>query len=291
MTNPTALGISKLLLQTVDRSSPPVLLHDKVAQLAEATNQTIGLNDAFELVEPILDEIRAIMKRERNIAEQDGISWHVELYGSQEEWIRGSAYDDPSADPIERNIRARRALVDQVKSEILALKALEFERACTTVIEQMGCTEPHTSKARDDGGIDFYGRMSLQGRLDSPLPLGGIDSRVNVWLIGQAKHYPTRPIQTADIRELVGSVELARTGGAIHTWQGLNIQPFDAIIMLFFTTGWYSSGSKSLLAESGILAMNGEQLATFLCDVGLGFTGTPPDFDRAEFRNRLLQRA
>jgi hypothetical protein len=278
----------ELLIKTTDRTSAPVNLHDRIAEMALAERLAHSLNDALELVEPHLSEIRAITRRHRNSAEREGVSWHIELFGSDEEWIRGAAFVDLSLASEERLSRARRAHVEEVKSEIVGLSPAEFERACTTVLEKLGCQDPHTSSLRNDGGIDFYGQLALKGRLDADLPLGGIDSHVNVWLIGQAKHYPRSAIQTSVIREMVGSVELARTGGAIHSWEGLSLRPFDAVVILVFTTGWFSSGSKALLAQSGMLAMNGDQLATFLCDVGLGFSGQPPVFSRANFRKEVL---
>lgn len=288
VTNADAARLAKLLVEQTDRSSAPTNLHDRVAQLAFAIGYGQTPNESQELVEPLLPEIQAVTVRLRNEAEQEGTTWHIELFGSEGEWIRGSSFEDLSLDLVDRGIRARRAHDADVLSEIVNLTPAEFERACTTVLKRLGCSEPHTSSFRNDGGIDFYGSLALKGRLDSPLPLGGIDSRVKVWLIGQAKHYPTSAIEPAVIRELVGSVELARTRGAIHAWPGLSMQPFDATLMLVFTTGWFSTGSKALLTQSGMIAMNGMQLAAFLCDVGVGFAGEPPTFDPSKFKDELL---
>ncbi|WP_179251258.1 restriction endonuclease [Enemella evansiae] len=247
-----------------------------------------SLDIAFEIAETVLPAVRVMMSRFQADAESEGTAWRVELYGSGEEWIRGASFADMSLEASVQKVRANRAHVSEVKAELVSLDPSEFERGCTTILKALGCDEPHTSPIRDDGGIDFYGQLKLKGRLDAGLPLGGVDARANVWLLGQAKHYPTRPIQTAALRELVGSVELARTGGAIHTWEGLTLNPFDASLMLMFSTGHFTSGSRTLLAQTGILAMNGEQLATFLCDVGLGFDSADNSFDATEFRRRLL---
>lgn len=276
------------LIETLDRSSPPALLHDRVAEVALAAALADSVDHAQEVVEPHLGAVRARLLEIRNEAEAEGQTWHVELYGSELEWVRGASFGDLSLDPDEQGVRARRANIDAVLVELRKLTFNEFERACTQVLYLLGCVDSHTSPRSDDGGIDFYGQLALEGRLNTRLPLGGIDARTRVWLIGQAKHYPTRPIQTAVIRELVGSVELARTKGAIHEWPGLELRPFDATVLLLFTTGWFSSGSISLLARSGVLSMNGPQLATFLCDAGVGFRGDPPIFEPAAFRKDLL---
>lgn len=278
------------LIKATDRRSPPALLHDRIAEVALAAAWVDNINDAQEIVEPHLDAVRDRLLQIRDAAEVGGHTWHIELYGSEYEWVRGASFHDKSLDPSEQDVRARRADIDAVLTELRKLRPVEFERACTQVLALLGCRDPRTSPLRDDGGIDFYGQLALQGRLNTRLPLGGIDTRTNVWLIGQAKHYPTRPIQTAVVRELVGSVELARTKGAIHDWAGLELRPFDATVLLVFTTGRFSSGSESLLAQSGVLSMNGAQLATFLCDAGVGFRGDPPVYDSVTFQADLLAR-
>lgn len=284
----SAATLATALADRTGRTAAPVLLHDYVAELAIEVGYASSLNSALEVVEPLLPKVRITLAHLQAEAEQNGTTWAVELFGSDDEWIRGSSFEDSSLDPTTRGIRARRAYVAEVKAQIVELTASEFERACTRVLKALGCNEPYTSPIRNDGGIDFYGRLTLKGRLDTPLPLGGLDDRAGVWLIGQAKHYPTRPIQTAVLRELVGSVELARTGGAIHSWNGLTLRPFDAVLLLVFTTGWFSAGSLALLEQSGVLAMNGDQLATLLCDAGLGFPEEKPPFVREVFRDELL---
>lgn len=281
-------SLADRLIEATDRRSPPALLHDRIAEIALAAAWADNMNSAQEIVEPHLDAVRTRLLHIRDAAESGGHTWHVELYGSEYEWVRGASFHDKSLDPGEQDVRARRADIDAVLTELRKLTPADFERACTQVIALLGCRDPRTSPLRDDGGIDFYGQLALQGRLSTRLPLGGIDARTNVWLIGQAKHYPRRSIQTSVVRELVGSVELARTKGAIHEWAGLQLRPFDATVLLIFTTGWFSSGSVSLLAQSGVLSMNGEQLATFLCDAGVGFRGNPPAFDRMKFQDDLL---
>lgn len=275
------------LVQGTDKRLKPVMLHDYVADVALRDGHSHTRNEAQEFVEPLLAPIRRRLLEERNAAEKEGVSWHIELYGSESEWIRGSSFNDVSLSEIEQAVRARRAYTEEMLLEVRRLDAGEFEELSTKVIMLLGCHDSYTSPARDDGGIDFYGRLALQGRMDSKLPLGGIDARVNVWLLGQSKHYPTRALQTSVVRELVGSAELARTKGAIHDWPGLEVKPFDAILLLVFTTGWFSAGSKKLLAKSGVLSMDGRQLATFLCDAGLGFDHGKSIFEPNRFRRSL----
>ena len=263
------------------------MLHEVVAEIVFAAGHTTDFDEALELADPLLDDIRALVIENQADAERQGVAWLFELYGSDDEYLRGASAADLTLSEHERTTRARRVHVSTIRTELTRLTAGEFESACTEILRIMGCADPQTSSRGNDGGIDFYGRLELEGRLDNISAYGGFDRRVGLWLVGQAKHYPTRNIQTAHIRELVGSVELARTGGAIHTWPGLNVRPFDAVIQLFFTTGDFTSGSNKLIENSGLMAMNGDQLATFLADAGLGIDDSDRTFTRAKFRGDL----
>ena len=294
MPPPTRLSadrIAQLLSAAVGPTDGPTLLHDRAAVVVHENGMASDLDEALELVEPFLEDVKVRIFRIRELAEAQGVAWTIELYGSSDEFVRGSSFEDPTLSREIQRVRANRAHVVTVAQLLRALTPVEFEGACTQILRIMGCVEPKTSPLRNDGGIDFYGRLELKGRLDSILPYGGIDGRAGVWLIGQAKHYPTSAIQTAHLRELVGSVELARTGGAIHQWEGLSLRPFDATLMLIFTTGRFSAGAHQLLAQSGMLAMDGAQLATFLCDASVGFADDGSGFDPDLFRQGLLEQS
>lgn len=276
-----------LMCTSIKADDPPGLLHDVVADILVYHNIIDSYDQAFETAETVLQSVKELLLSRQAEAERDGLVWSCELYGSEDEYVRGSSFRDPTLSDEERRVRANRIHIKSAKEALVSLTPSEFELVCTRVLELMGCSEPKTSPIRDDGGIDFYGRLHLRGRLDSSSPLGGIDGRVNIWLLGQAKHYPKNRIQTAHVRELVGSVELARTGGAIHTWEGLHLRPFDATLQLLFTTGSFTSGAERLLDKSGMISMNGDQLATFLCDAGVGVDELSNSFDSNKFREGL----
>ena len=288
--DPKALArdITNTLISEIAPQSGSALLHDVVHSALLKLNAHMDSSEAHEVAEDILEFVRGFIRDHQVHAEAEGRVWTLELIGSEGEWIRGAASPDPSLNEAIRDARLRRGYVGGVLRELISLSPTQFETACTKILDLLGCKNTHTSPVRDDGGIDFYGQLSLRGRLDSPHPLGGIDARTNVWLIGQAKHYPINPIRPSVIRELIGSVELARTKGAIHVWEGLHLAPFEPTVMLVFTTGHFSRGSKALLANSGVLSMDGPQLAAFLCDVGLGFS-SDQQFTADQFRGDLLR--
>ncbi|RPA12485.1 restriction endonuclease [Gordonia sp. OPL2] len=289
-----ALGaedLTRLLVEHMDPGAPPQDLHLCLAELAQANHHASSINDALELVEALVPKVQETLDSMRNAAIQSGTTWEIELFGSGGEWVRGASFDDPVLPADDRTARSRRAFVTHTKGSLRGLSHRDFEFACATVLRLLGCQDPRTTRHSNDGGIDFHGRLELKGRLDSPFPYGGLDDRARVWLIGQAKHYPTSNLGPAVVREMVGTAELARTGGALQEWPGLRLSPFDASLILIFTTGGFSIGAKALLERSGMLSMDGDQLATFLCDAGVGIRDSDNVFDSDMFHEDLVESA
>lgn len=283
----TRIDVSRVVSELIagtDRLEPPRLLHDVVATYL-VDLYGLEIDSAFEEAFQILNEVQRTLRDLQHSAQVAGTDWTVEIYGTGDEYLRGASFADLSLPEREQEIRRQRRHVNVILSELRALTPEEFEIACTSILKLIDCRDPVTSPLRDDGGIDFYGRLQLTGRLGRKFPYGGLDGKVGVWLIGQAKRYKeSNPVQTAAVRELVGSVELARTRGAIHEWEGLELSPFDAIVQLFFTTGVFTSGAEKLLQKSGIVSMNGNQLSVFLSDCGVGIDANNDLFDSQQFR-------
>ncbi|MCH8628982.1 restriction endonuclease [Arsenicicoccus piscis] len=286
-----AEDLTRLLVEHLTPGAPPQDLHRCLAELAQADGHGDSINHALELVEALVPEVQDRLDTMRNAAIQNGTTWNIELFGSGKEWVRGASFDDPGLPAEDRTARSRRAFANEAKAALLGLTYRDFEFACATVLRLLGCQDPRTTRQSNDGGIDFHGRLELRGRLDSPFPYGGLDDRAKVWLIGQAKHYPTSNLAPAVVREMVGTAELARTGGALQEWPGLRLRPFDASLILIFTTGGFSVGAKALLERSGMLSMDGNQLTTFLCDAGIGIQNEDSVFDASLFRQQLVDAA
>lgn len=162
-----------------------------------------------------------------------------------------------------------------------------FELLCARVLALLGVPKPHLTPYRADQGIDFFGKISI-GDLTGHGPLFPVfESNLVVWLVGQAKHYLHSKVSTPDIRGLVGSTVLGRSGTyPKETFlKGLNIRSCDPVVMLFFTTGELSTDGWSLCRKAGIAAMDGEMLATFLADKEVGLTKGKgePRFDQKAF--------
>lgn len=99
---------------------------------------------------------------------------------------------------------------------------------------------------------------------------------MDVWLVGQAKHYKATQSGTPELRELVGAIELGRAkvfGSTTSPLDGMDIRVADPVFALFITTGSISSNGWHLLKRSGVIGLDGEMVAAFLADRGVGMDG------------------
>ncbi|BCW83955.1 hypothetical protein NicSoilE8_16280 [Arthrobacter sp. NicSoilE8] len=187
--------------------------------------------------------------------------------------IQGSSFVQVDDDAAIQRAKERRLNYDSYEAFLKNLRWEDFEACCRGILERLGCSDPKLTALGNDQGIDFFGRLSLRKRLGNESILPSLDSMLDVWMVGQAKHYQKTQVSTPDLRELVGSVELARAkafadgGVALH---GLDLRVCDPIFYLFFTTGTISRDGYKLLDASGMVSMNGAQVAAFLADNDIG---------------------
>lgn len=228
----------------------------------------------------------ALIEINEEIAEADRQAefCRVAVNSSAPELLQGSSFVQANDEDAVREAKERRLNHDAFKQFLRGLTWSEFEACSRGILGQLGCEQPKMTKLSNDQGIDFFGQLPLRGRLMNESTLPSIDSRLNVWMVGQAKHYQKTQVSTPDLRELVGSIELAKArayadGGA--ALKGLEIKVCDPVFYLFFTTGTISRDGRKLLHESGMISMNGSQVASFLADNKVGNMNGAFDEDTA----------
>jgi hypothetical protein len=175
-------------------------------------------------------------------------------------------------------------------SELTRLTPTEFERLCRGVLDLLGCTYTQLTPRSADQGIDFFGELRIDSALATRRELPNFTTRMTVWMIGQAKHR-SGVNSTPTIRELVGSIELAKASA----YSGARpvvpkaIRACDPVYYLFFTTGSISTDGWTLLERSGAIGLDGPMLAAYLADCGVGVpTGT---YSSRDFGDWLLKYA
>lgn len=201
---------------------------------------------------------------------------------SSPEYIQGCAYVEPSDDDDTKKAKQLRAVFDDYVTAIAGLTPRDFETLCKGILALWEVEDPQVSQYSGDEGIDFYGRLRLERHLASDKPFPGVERQLTVWMVGQAKHYKKGKVSTPEIRDLVGAVALARAhafGGAGDKYEDLHLRVCDPVFYLFFTTGPMSLDTWRLLDRSGVIGMDGQMLAAFLADHGVGIKGDVFDAD------------
>jgi hypothetical protein len=135
-------------------------------------------------------------------------------------------------------------------------KNFNFEIICSILFEKLlgSVTVEHRLQSRD-GGIDFYGNFTSKSCLiQDQVMTDFLD--VNAWYIGQAKYYKfENKISTAYLRELIGTVELAKHN-IWATTKGHNhfddIKHFDHIVPIFLTNSYFSRDSYRIANQFNI---------------------------------------
>lgn len=107
------------------------------------------------------------------------------------------------------------------------------------VLKLIGARNIKLTKETRDEGIDFYGRLLVADLIkpSSAFRFRPFESFLEIWLVGQAKHYRAIKVATPDLRELVGSVELASSCAFADLdpdkYPDLRIRVADPVFMLF----------------------------------------------------------
>jgi hypothetical protein len=268
-----ALQVAQRVETLIKFDSGPRLVIDVVRD-AVTLEYSLGENDAAEMSESIVESVVAELLASETARLDNGYACGYAFSSVGNHLIQGSAHSDPAYSAPEIDARRARAFVPAWLDYMKALKHPEFETLCRGVLTALGCETAHVTARAADQGIDFYGRLSLEATGVSRPALPSIHRQLNVWLAGQAKHTPNSRIGTDEVRHIVGSVALAR-GGVLarggETLAGFAPRVADPIYILLMSTGEFSRDARDLARKAGVIALDGFQLATYLCDNAVGF--------------------
>jgi hypothetical protein len=213
------------------------------------------------------DQVCVLIRNEINELRQLGRFVHYDFNTSSSYMLQGTAYITENDMATARREKERLIEVDEYSSAISGLSPLHFEALCTGILSEFGIRDPVRTPYSGDEGIDFYGKMALDKFLAPDALYPGVEVQFSVWMIGQAKHHQKGSISTFHIRELVGAVELAKGRAFAIREQGYlqpPVRPCDPVFYLFFTTGQITGHSWRLIAESGVIGMDGTMVAAFI---------------------------
>lgn len=230
-------------------------------------------SDAAEKAELWLN--RFTLRASFVIAEAERSGRHLAFCfnSSGNNYLQGSCFVEPADSVAVADAKMRRSQTLSIFQHCRRMTPRAFEILSGKILHLLQVEKSIVTRRSADQGIDFFGRVPLGQMLKPSIISPGAEKNFSVWLVGQSKHYPNTRITTAEIRELVGSVELARAkvfAGSTNPLDELRVRLCDPIIYLFFTTGQFSKDSIELLDRSGVLSFDGLQIGQFLADHGIG---------------------
>jgi hypothetical protein len=231
--------------------------------------------EAAELAERWEDRFLGRLRWDRSDLALLGRPCSYDFNSSSEYMVQGACFIEPTDSEHLKRAKRGRAQMSSYAVALSAISPNDFEAMCRGVLREIGVEAPAITPSTSDEGIDFYGQLKLGGLLQAAIDMPRFRDMLNVWLIGQAKRYPSGQVATPEIRELVGSVELARAAAFSRVdsaYPDLRLRLCDPVFFLFFTTGTISAPGWRLLHASGVVGMDGGMLAAFLADQGIALT-------------------
>ena len=242
--------------------------------------------ERLELVASRLDLVQPMLIQEHARAAAKGIPV-FEVVGESAEILRGFGLPLPD-DSLELTHRRERArLRDQVWTALTALSPERFETLWRLLVERLGGSNfMHRGRSGDEG-IDFTAEFrvyQLEATLSSHVASEWLEAtrdHSTVTVIGQAKHWPGRVVQPANLRELLGTIVLHNPNTSRGERKG--------VLGMLVTTGRFSRDTHERAYRAGLILLDGEWVVSAIVNFGLGIGGSTGflTFSQTEFVNLI----
>lgn len=265
--------------QIVDALEDLIGIDGGARNIIEAVSEVLCANgydeiDALAVASSRKPKVVSIIDLRQAEAEKEGLIHKLEICGIFRSEVGGAGKLHPDDDhKIQLAKRGRRQSA-AILNEIRALSPDDFELFGAALVKSLGASISAKTRQTGDQGIDFFGIARLGDLLDHPKKIFRLAHDMQIDFIGQAKHYPTRTIQSSTVRELVGSLELARSrhfsSEKFRLIEDMSLRSFSPVFAILITTGQVSSGARNVADKSGIIIRSGEQIAAYLADLGVG---------------------
>lgn len=229
---------------------------------------------AAEVAERLEVSVRDLIIVRQEEAQSNGVLSILTLADERQRSVCGSCWEKGTDSAAVREGKKRRLQVEPMLTIIRNLSFREFEHFGAKVLKVLGASTSYVTPQSNDQGIDFYGTISLGQYAQGPAPFFKLAHDVSLRFAGQAKHYPNIAVGPAVVRELIGSIALARyrvfTRGP-EMFENLSLLPMNPLLCMIFTTGRFTKGAMEIAEKAGVIVRSGEQLAVFLADCGVGY--------------------
>jgi len=238
--------------------------------------------ERLELISSRLLEVQQMLIREQTRATASGIPV-FEVVGEQNEFIRGFGLNRPGDSMEMTNRRERARLRDQVVAALTVLSPVRFEALWRLLVERVGGSNfLHVGRSGDEG-VDFTAEFrvyQLVSNLSEHVAEDWLEAtreRSIIKVIGQAKHWPGRTVQPANLRELLGTIVLHKP----NTTRGER----KGTLGMLVTTGRFSKETYERARRAGLILLDGEWVVSAIVNFGLGVNGScgSLSFSQADF--------
>ena len=153
---------------------------------------------------------------------------------------------------------------NEIPDYVKELSSSDFEILGAILLKKLlGSLMIEEKKVSRDDGIDFYGQFKSDGMAKEYTDFFQTD----VWYIGQVKQYKQEnSISTKYIRELIGTIELAKKGIWSNKigYNNLNIEHYEGVIPIFLTSSRYSNDTISIAKKFNIKLLDDIDLIFWL---------------------------
>lgn len=266
-------GIVELLDNHIDAQDRPRLLMDVIKELIIENRKDISNEQIAEQAEKWLNATKSKIYQKHRDATREFRFLSYQLSEANDDYIHGSCLIFRSDTNEEKIEKVNRSYSINFLNQFSELSYNEFELLCGRILTLFNVEKEHVTRSAADQGIDFYGQVPYGDSLKPNSIFPGAEKQMKFWLVGQAKHFSKTKVSTKDIRELVGSVLLAKSkvyAGSSDPLRELAVRECDPVFFVFFTTGFYTRDAIDVLRKAGIVFMDGPQLAAFLADSNVG---------------------
>ncbi|MBJ7447528.1 MAG: restriction endonuclease [Brevundimonas sp.] len=283
------VAAARLVEKYLGLVDPPRTSRALLEQIVIGEAWAVG-DDAAELAEKWRSKFEHNLELLRQNSAASAISFTFNSVAKDH--VQGACFCEPHDPPEVVAAKSNRSLAPAIRRYFDTISPTDFEKLCACVLKLLGAHDPKFSRQSGDQGIDFFGQAPFSSILAPEALPAGVEASLRVWLVGQAKRYKETQVTTADLRELVGSTQLARAkafSGSGDPLADLDIKVCDPVFYILITSGKFTTGSRRLIANAGIIAMDGAQLSQFLADHEIGKKGKV--FHAATFRKWIKTQA
>lgn len=181
-------------------------------------------------------------------------------------------------------------LVGSIIENIKKLTASEFEKLSGLLCKCLNYTEYFSTPVSHDQGIDFLGYSVLYREFYKE------SFNIREYILGQSKHYKKGLVDTKEIRELVGSIDLFKIGNFTNkkikkAYSKINLNHYSPITIAFTSNYFFSNDAHELCNQTPIIHLDLIDLMfIFLKSLDkrtIDWLSPKRNFSRAKFKNDI----